>query len=299
MRRHPFNGADEQVQIIRDPMPLRAAICHWRAAGEPIALVPTMGALHAGHMALVTAAQAAARRVVVSVFVNPTQFGPNEDYAAYPRDEAGDAAMLRAAGVDAMWAPDAAQVYRAGHATHVAVAGLDARYCGAARPGHFDGVATIVAKLFNQVQPDMAFFGEKDWQQLAIIRRMAADLDFPIAIHGVPIVREDDGLALSSRNRYLTADQRRIAAAFPAALRGAAAQLAADAQTAAAPVLDAAGAAVLAAGFDAVDYIGLADPDSLEPLDRRGRILAAARIGRTRLIDNIAVVPDSHHSETP
>ncbi len=275
------------MQIIREVGALRRAVAGLRAGGRTLALVPTMGALHDGHMALVRAAQQQADHVAVSIFVNPTQFGPNEDFAAYPRDEARDAAMLADAGVDLLWAPDVATMYAAAHASHIHVAELGSDYCGAARPGHFDGVATVVAKLFNQVAPDMALFGEKDWQQLAIIRRMAADLDFAVAINGVPIVREADGLARSSRNAYLSADERRAAVALPTALRACAGAIADGAPVAAA--LAEAEAAIIAGGFDRVDYVALADADSLERLTQwrtPARLLAAARLGRTRLIDN-------------
>lgn len=275
------------MQIIRDVATLREAVAAFRARGESLALVPTMGSLHDGHMALVAQAQRMADHVAVSIFVNPTQFGPNEDFAAYPRDEARDADLLTAAGVDLLWAPDVAAMYPAGHASHIHVAGLGDAYCGAARPGHFDGVATVVAKLLNQVGPDVALFGEKDWQQLAVIRRMAMDLDLPVTIVGVPIVREDDGLARSSRNAYLSAEQRAVAAAFPAALEKAAAAIAAGAPVAAA--LSDAETSIVAAGFDRVDYAALVDAASLEQLDELrapARLLAAARIGRTRLIDN-------------
>jgi pantoate--beta-alanine ligase len=275
------------VQIVRDVKALRAAVGSLRQDGGRLALVPTMGALHAGHMTLVEAAKRLADHVAVSIFVNPTQFGPNEDFAAYPRDEARDAALLAEAGAALLWAPDVAAMYPAGHASHIHVAALGDDFCGAARPGHFDGVATVVAKLFNQVAPDAALFGEKDWQQLAIIRRMAADLNFPLAIHGVPIVREADGLAMSSRNAYLSAGERAAAAAFPAALQRVVVDVQGGADVGAA--LATATAAILAAGFERIDYIALVDADTLERLDKLrnpARLLAAARIGRTRLIDN-------------
>jgi pantoate--beta-alanine ligase len=249
-----------------------------------------MGALHDGHLSLVRMGRRVADHVIVSIFVNPTQFGPNEDFAAYPRDEARDAALLVEEGVALVWAPDVAVMYPDGHTTHIEVAELGADYCGAARPGHFDGVATIVAKLFNQVQADVAIFGEKDWQQLAIIRRMARDLDFGLDILGAPIARDRDGLALSSRNAYLSPHQRSAAVAFPNALKTAVAALANGGDMY--ETLARAEAAIVSGGFDSVDYIALADADSLERLDivrAPARLLAAARIGKTRLIDNYPV----------
>lgn len=278
------------MQIIRDIATLHRGVDALKQGRKSVALVPTMGALHDGHLSLVRMAKRVADHVVVSIFVNPTQFGPNEDFDAYPRDEARDAALLVEAGVALLWAPEVSVMYPAGHATHIEVAGLGADFCGAARPGHFDGVATVVAKLFNQVRPDIAIFGEKDWQQLAIIRRMARDLDFAIDILGAPIARAPDGLALSSRNAYLTDEQRAAAAAFPAALQAAAKAIAGGGE--AAEALAAAEAAIVAGGFDSVDYVALVDADSLERLSRfraPARLLGAARIGKTRLIDNLAV----------
>lgn len=277
------------MQIIRTISELRTSVRALRTGNERIALVPTMGALHAGHMALVHEAQKLADHVVASIFVNPMQFGPNEDLDAYPRQEATDTAMLAGEGVALVWAPDVTVMYPRGHATQIGVTGLDTMLCGAARPGHFDGVATVVAKLFNQVRPDVALFGEKDWQQLAIIRRMASDLDFDLEIIGVPTVREADGLALSSRNAYLSADDRKAAAILPQTMRGAVAAMANGANVAA--ILDEARAAILSAGFSSVDYLELRDGTTLAVLeDARpsARLFAAARIGTTRLIDNIA-----------
>jgi pantoate--beta-alanine ligase len=266
---------------------LHRAVTALKQGGKSVALVPTMGALHDGHLSLVHMARRVADHAVVSIFVNPTQFGPNEDFAAYPRDEARDAALLVDAGTSLLWAPDVGTMYPGGHSTHIEVAELGADYCGAARPGHFDGVATVVAKLFNQVRPDIAIFGEKDWQQLAIIRRLARDLDFGIDILGAPIARDTDGLALSSRNAYLSGAQRAAAAAFPAALSMAAKAIAGGADVG--ETLAKAEAAIIRGGFDSVDYVALADADSLERLTafrKPARLLAAARIGRTRLIDN-------------
>lgn len=278
------------MQIIRDIAMLRRAVSALQQGGKSVALVPTMGALHDGHLSLVRMGKRVADHVVVSIFVNPTQFGPNEDFAAYPRDEARDAALLAQEGVALLWAPDVATMYPAGHSTHIEVTELGADYCGAARPGHFDGVATVVSKFFNQVRADVAIFGEKDWQQLAIIRRMARDLDFAIDILGAPIARDTDGLALSSRNAYLSKEQRAAAVAFPNALKAAAKAIANGAGVA--ETLAAAEAEIVRGGFDSVDYVALADADSLERLTefrKPARLLAAARMGKTRLIDNLAV----------
>jgi pantoate--beta-alanine ligase len=267
-------------------------VAELRADGGTIALVPTMGALHAGHMALVAEARRRARHVVASIFVNPRQFGANEDLASYPRREATDGAMLDAEGVALLWAPEAADMYGHGYATTVSVAGVSDGLDGAARPDHFDGVATVVAKLFNQVRPDFAVFGEKDYQQLAVIRRMTADLDLDVEIVAVPTQRDADGLALSSRNIYLSDEERRAARALPRALGEAARTIGGGG--AVADALATARERLAAAGFDPVDYVELRDAATLEPLaalDRPGRILAAGRIGRTRLIDNVAVEP--------
>ncbi len=278
------------VQTVETIAALNACTETIRSAGERLALVPTMGALHEGHLALVAEAKRRADRVAVSIFVNPTQFGPHEDFDAYPRRLEADAAKLIAADVDLLWHPSVAEMYPAGFATSIRVAGLPDRLCGAARPGHFDGVATVVAKLFNQVRPDVAVFGEKDWQQLAIVRRMAADLDLGVRIVGVPTQREDDGLALSSRNAYLTPEERSAAVAFPRALGAAARAIAGGG--AVGDALAAAEASILKGGFASVDYVACVDAESLEPvtdLARHARIIAAARIGKTRLIDNLAV----------
>jgi pantoate--beta-alanine ligase len=276
---------------------LRTALATLRQNGRTIALVPTMGALHEGHLTLVRRAREECDHVVASIFVNPTQFGPNEDLDAYPRQLAEDSARLEAEGVALLWAPSVETMYPVGFATSISVGGVSEGLCGAARPGHFDGVATVVAKLFNQVQPDRAFFGEKDYQQLAVIRTMARDLDFTRphvdSIIGVPTVREPDGLAMSSRNRYLSADQRKAAATLPAAMREAIAALRTGEPVAS--TLAALEEKLVAAGFDRPDYVALADASSLSPLDdlRDGpaRLLVAARIGGTRLIDNMAVDP--------
>ncbi|NCN84349.1 MAG: pantoate--beta-alanine ligase [Sphingomonadales bacterium] len=276
------------MQIVRQLDPLRDALAEFRKAGLKIGLVPTMGALHSGHMRLVEVAREECDAVVASIFVNPTQFGEGEDLDAYPRQEVADAALLDAAGVELLWAPTADQMYPSGYATSVSVTGISDGLCGAARPGHFDGVATVVAKLFNQVRPDAAYFGEKDYQQLAVIRRMARDLDFAHEIVGVPTVRDPDGLALSSRNAYLTAEQRANAVALPEAMREAATAIADGGKVAA--ILEAAKAQILDSGFHKIDYLELRDAHTLALLDvftKPARLFAAAHIGRTRLIDNI------------
>ena len=283
------------MQTIRDLAALREAIAGFRAAGERIALVPTMGALHAGHMALVEEAKRHAQRTVASIFVNPRQFGPNEDLDQYPRREGADARMLNEAGCDILWMPTIEAMYPEGFATTVSVAGISAVLDGAARPGHFDGVATVVAKLFNQIRPDVALFGNKDFQQLAVIRRMVADMDFDIEIVGVQTQRDDDGLALSSRNLYLSDEDRGRAVALPRALGVAARAIARgdDANDA----LEAAKASLLSAGFDSVDYVAMVDAETLAEMpvaDRPRRLLAAARIAGTRLIDTIPVEPLEH-----
>jgi pantoate--beta-alanine ligase len=277
------------VQTTGDLDRLRQAVTAWRSAGQAVALVPTMGALHAGHIALIEAAKRPGTRVVASIFVNPKQFGPAEDLGRYPRREASDARMLNAAGCDLLWAPSVETMYPAGFATNIAVAGVSDEFDGAARPGHFDGVATVVTKLFNQVRPDLAYFGEKDFQQLAVIRRLVADLDMPIEIVGVPTQRDDDGLALSSRNIYLDDDQRARAVALPRALGIAARSI--QRGDVVEDALTEARATLIAAGFE-IDYVALADAETLAAdaaPDRPRRLLAAARMGTTRLIDNVPI----------
>jgi pantoate--beta-alanine ligase len=278
------------VQIIRRLADLREAVFALVNSGTPVAMVPTMGALHAGHIALVDAARARGCQVVVSIFVNPTQFAPTEDLDAYPRREAADAALLEAAGAAILWAPTVDEMYPDGFATSISVSGITTRWEGEVRPGHFAGVATVVAKLLLQARPDIAFFGEKDFQQLAVIRRMVRDLNIATEIVGVPTQRDDDGLALSSRNAYLSEAERVAARALPRALGDAAAAIGKGASVKLS--LEAARGRLAEAGFDPIDYVALVDADSLEPVESTeapARLIAAAKLGRTRLIDNFAV----------
>lgn len=282
------------MQTVNRIPDLRQAVDSLRKRGD-VALVPTMGALHEGHLTLVREARRRAASVVVSIFVNPTQFGPNEDLDAYPRQLAEDSRLLEVEGADLLWAPGVDEVYPEGFATKISVAGISEGLCGASRPGHFDGVATVVAKLFNQVRPDLALFGEKDWQQLAVIRRMARDLDLTQPamerILGIPTVREPDALAMSSRNRYLSPEDRARAASLPRLMRAAIDRIEAGGDVIEA--LTALKRDLLGAGFASVDYAELADAQSLQlldrPTDRPMRLLVAARIGGTRLIDNMPV----------
>ena len=261
-----------------------------RAGGKSLALVPTMGALHAGHIALVEEARRRADRVVATIFVNPLQFGANEDLDRYPRQEEKDAQMLEQAGCDLLWLPQAQDMYPPGFATNISVKGVSHRWEGESRPGHFDGVATVVAKLLCAVRPDIAIFGEKDFQQLAVIRRMTQDLQLRVQILGHPTIRDTDGLALSSRNAYLSSDERGAALALPQALNEAAERISSGV-----PVADVLGQAkdrLTRAGFSRIDYLALVNAMTLEPLEQAGgpmRLIAAAVIGRTRLIDNLSV----------
>ena len=281
------------MQIIRSGENLAAACAAARAAGR-LALVPTMGALHAGHLKLVEEARARAERVAVSIFVNPLQFNDPSDLERYPRSEEDDLAKLKTGGCDLVWLPTPDDLFPAGFATTVSVKGVSELWEGEHRPGHFDGVATIVAKLLIATLPDIALFGEKDFQQLALIRRLTADLGLPIEILGVPTVRDADGLALSSRNALLTADERERALALPKALQRARDAISSGNEVEA--VLTEARTALRDAGFDPVDYVALVDALTLEPLAKASgdmRIIAAATIGSTRLIDNFAV-PAKH-----
>ncbi len=275
---------------VRDVESLRRRIQGWRREGRTVALVPTMGALHKGHITLMERAKKMADAVIATIFVNPKQFGPGEDLAAYPRRETEDFEMLNAAGVHLLFAPDVAVMYPANFSTNIHVSGVSDFLDGAHRPGHFDGVATVVTKLLLQALPDIALFGEKDYQQLAVIRRLVADLNIPVDIIGVETVREPDGLALSSRNAYLTSEERAKAPALNAAIGAAARAIAAGEEIAAATA--AARERILAAGFAKVDYVEARHAETLAPLGAKtepGRILAAAQLGRARLIDNVAI----------
>jgi len=283
----PTGGALETVRTVSG---LRGRVAGWRAEALSVGLVPTMGALHAGHIALVQASLAAMDRTVVSLFVNPKQFGPSEDLDSYPRDEAADRAMLDAVGAHLLYAPEPAEVYGSGFATQVTVSGLGDILEGEFRPGFFNGVATVVAKLLGQCRPDTAFFGDKDYQQLLVVRRMAGDLDLGVEIKGVPTVREADGLALSSRNAYLTAAERAAAPVLFEVISGVAARIiaGADADAEASAAMD----KLIEAGFGPVDYVCVRDAETLGDYrgpGTQGRVLAAARLGRARLIDNVAV----------
>ena len=278
------------MKIARTVADLRQQIAHWRKDDERIGLVPTMGALHLGHMALVQAACAECHRVVASIFINPKQFAPTEDLDLYPRREAADLEMLRAAGVDLVFIPALDEMYPPDFGTLVRVSGLTEGLCGAHRAGHFDGVTTVVTKLLIQVLPDIAYFGEKDYQQLMVVRRLARDLDLPVHIAGVPTMREPDGLALSSRNIHLSAEERRIAPNLARVLGSMAAALAQD-PTAVAQEIARGSAALQQAGF-AVEYLEIREAETLAALREAtasSRIFAAVRLGETRLIDNMPI----------
>ena len=269
---------------------LRARTTAWRKAGETIGVVPTMGALHQGHLSLARAARDTCDRVIVTIFVNPKQFNNPEDLENYPRTEQDDAKKLESIGVDVIYVPDGAQMYPDGFATNVSVGGLTDMLCGAHRPGHFDGVATVVSKLFLQTSADKAFFGEKDYQQLQIVRRMAADLDIPIEVIGCPTIREIDGLAMSSRNLLLSDRARAKAAALPDVMEGMRVALAKGALMS--DIVDVAKAKIIAAGFNEVEYLELRDSDQLKPLNKanvNSRLFAAAWLAGVRLIDNVGV----------
>ncbi len=279
------------MRVVRTISDLRDGLAAWRRAGESIGLVPTMGALHAGHMALVEAARSGCRRIVATIFVNPKQFAPGEDLSTYPRPEAADLDMFQSAGVDFAFVPTVDQMYPPQFTTVVQVGGLSEGLCGAHRAGHFDGVATVVTKLLMQSLPDTAYFGEKDYQQLLVIRRMVRDLDIPVVIKGVPIVREPDGLAMSSRNRYLSAEERRTAPQLARVLRAVAVGLERAPDTVARETGNAR-TELTCAGFN-VEYLEVRSAENLTPVrdvvTEPSRVLAAVHLGRTRLIDNFPI----------
>ena len=274
--------------IARTRAELAEAVAALRRSHGRLALVPTMGALHAGHLTLLDVARRAAPAVAASIFVNPTQFAPHEDFSRYPREEAADVEKLRKAGCDLLWLPGAAEMYPPGDSTLIDTAGPAQGWEGAIRPGHFRGVATVVAKLFGQVRPDAGIFGEKDWQQLQVIRRMVHDLVLPVEVIGAAIVREPDGLAMSSRNRFLTTAERAAAPALHAALCEIRDRLS---QGEAAQEAIVAGRAKLPAAQFAIDYLAVVDGESLREITSPGtdaRLIAAAKLGSVRLLDNIA-----------
>jgi len=284
------SGAAAQVQIFEAVADLRACVAKWRADGLTVAVVPTMGFLHRAHIVMIDAARARCDRVIVTIFVNPKQFGENEDFDTYPRDLDGDITKLRDAGADVAFAPRASEMYPAGFSTSVLVADLTDGLCGASRPGHFDGVSTVVTKLLLQCQADDAMFGEKDYQQMQIVRRMVRDLDIPVRICPVPTVREDDGLAISSRNVKLSAAQRAIAPTLYRELRAAASRIMDGVSVAEAEAIGR--AALDKAGFDTIDYFEARNGETLTPisgLDPHARVFAAAWLGEARLIDNVAI----------
>ncbi len=282
------------LKTVHSVAELRAVIAQWRAEGLRVGLVPTMGALHAGHISLTEHIRNHADRVVVSIFVNPTQFGPNEDFGAYPRTLPDDQKMLDAAGVELCFAPSVEEMYPEGFATRVSVDGsLTNVLCGAARPGHFDGVAQIVTKLLLQTLPDSAIFGQKDYQQLMVIRRFSTDLNIPVEIIGAPILREEDGLAMSSRNRYLTPDERAVAPTLNRVLSEIVKAAASGAEIG--PLLARGREDILRAGFSPIDYLEIRDANTLELVTERvtgpSRVFVAAHLGKARLIDNHAIEP--------
>jgi pantoate--beta-alanine ligase len=285
------NRHTSRLRPLRTIAELREALEPKRRAGSAIGLVPTMGALHDGHLALIQASRVLCAVTVASLFVNPTQFGPGEDFAAYPRDEEADRRTLEQAGCDLLFAPGAAEIYPRPLLTGITVSPLGDMLEGAFRPGHFAGVATVVTKLLMIAQPSHAFFGEKDYQQLLVVRRLVEDLDIPVRIEAVPTLREPDGLALSSRNRYLAPAERAVAPLLYRSLADLAAEVADGRADCAAAAARATGR-LRQAGFDAVDYLLVADAASLAPLTRvagPARVLGGARIGRTRLIDNVPI----------
>jgi pantoate--beta-alanine ligase len=279
------------MAIVRTVQDLRNTIAKWRSQGLRVALIPTMGALHHGHLSLIRIAQAHVDRVVVSIFVNPKQFGPNEDFSRYPRQEEEDAGLLRGVGADLLYAPSVEVMYPENFATEVRVSGVTEGLCGAVRPGHFDGVTTVVTKLLLQCLPDIAIFGEKDYQQFVTLSHLCKDLDIPTRIMPGPIIREPDGLATSSRNVYLTPEERKQATALSRVLRHIASEVS-NSSDDFERLLAAGARELLQAGFRNVEYIEIRDSETLEPVTtilRPARVLAAAQLGKTRLIDNMPI----------
>ena len=280
-----------QFEIVRTVADLRAQVAQYRRSGASVGLVPTMGALHDGHLTLVRSAKLDNARVIVTIFVNPKQFGPTEDLSRYPRDEAADVALLKEVGTDLLFAPDLGEMYPEGFSTSVSVGGISQHLEGASRPQFFNGVATVVSKLLLQAVPDRAYFGEKDFQQLQVVRRMVRDLNIPVAIVAVPTIREADGLAMSSRNRYLSPAQRKMASALPQIMHDTVTELRSG--LVAAPIIANAKGRLHKAGFDRVDYLELCDESTLQPIPvarASSRLFVAAYVGATRLIDNWPVI---------
>jgi pantoate--beta-alanine ligase len=280
-----------QFEIVRTVADLRAQVAQYRRSGASVGLVPTMGALHDGHLTLVRSAKLDNARVIATIFVNPKQFGPTEDLSRYPRDEAADVAMLKEVGADLLFAPDLGEMYPEGFSTSVSVGGISQHLEGASRPQFFSGVATVVSKLLLQAVPDRAYFGEKDFQQLQVVRRMVRDLNIPVTIVAVPTIREADGLAMSSRNRYLSPAQRKMASALPQIMHDTVTELRGG--SVAAPIIANAKGRLHKAGFDRVDYLELCDEATLQPIPAArasSRLFVAAYVGATRLIDNWQVI---------
>jgi pantoate--beta-alanine ligase len=280
-----------QLEIVRTVADLRAQVAQYRRGNASVGLVPTMGALHDGHLTLVRSAKLDNARVIATIFVNPKQFGPTEDLSRYPRDEAADVALLNEVGADLLFAPDLGEMYPDGFSTSVSVGGISQHLEGVSRPGFFNGVATVVAKLLLQAVPDRAYFGEKDFQQLQVVRRMVRDLNIPVAIVAVPTIRESDGLAMSSRNRYLSPAQRKMAGALPQIMHDTVTELRSG--LVAAPIIANAKGRLHKAGFDRVDYLELCDEATLQPIPiarAPSRLFVAAYVGATRLIDNWPVI---------
>lgn len=290
----PAAAVDSQMGVARTIKALRARVDAWRSQGLTVGLVPTMGALHEGHISLIRRSHGLAQRTIASIFVNPAQFAPTEDFGNYPRQESADLEMLQKAGCQLAFVPSAEEMYPEGFQTSVAVGAIAQGLCGASRPHFFGGVATVVAKLLNQARPDVAVFGEKDYQQLLVIRRMVKDLNMSVDIIGAPILREADGLAMSSRNAYLTAEGRAVAGRLNGVIAGMAEKLSGGAAVDA--VLAEGRTAIESAGFDKLDYLEVRSADLLEPmgpgpLTKPSRVFAAAIVGRTRLIDNWPAAP--------